>query len=64
MTEPKIKVEEARRDVQESDALLVCAYDDQKKCEKHHLEGAITLNELQSREDQLSKEHALIFYCA
>ena len=46
------------------DALLVCAYESLEKCERLRLEGAITLNELKSRESTLSIEQELIFYCA
>lgn len=45
-------------------ALLVCAYDDARKFEKHHLEGALSLDELRAREDRIPKDRALIFYCA
>ena len=48
----------------DSDALLVCAYESQEKCEKHRLEGAITLTELKSKESELSTGQELIFYCA
>jgi len=48
----------------DSDALLVCAYESHKKCEKLRLEGAITLTELKSKESELSTGQELIFYCA
>lgn len=60
----KIDVRQARKDVQESDALLICAYDSQEKFEANHLEGAISLKEFQAREDELSDDRELIFYCA
>jgi hypothetical protein len=60
----KIGVTQARHDVEVSDALLVCAYDDQEKFEKFRLAGAISLDDLRSQEDSLSKERELIFYCA
>lgn len=43
-------------------ALLVCAYDDEEKCNTIKLEGAISLGALQAR--QPSKQQELIFYCA
>jgi rhodanese-related sulfurtransferase len=46
------------------DTLLVCAYDSEEKFRQHHLEGAISLDELQSRLDSLPKDRELIFYCA
>jgi rhodanese-related sulfurtransferase len=64
MADKKIDVNQARHDVEVSDALLVCAYDDQEKFEKYHLAGAISLDDLRSQEDSLSKERELIFYCA
>jgi rhodanese-related sulfurtransferase len=64
MAVQKIDVTQARHDVEVSDALLVCAYDNQEKFEKYHLADAISLDDLRSREDSLSKERELIFYCA
>lgn len=58
----RIGVEEARRKVQAGQALLVCAYDDEKKCNTIKLEGAISLGALQAR--QPSKQQELILYCA
>jgi rhodanese-related sulfurtransferase len=60
----KVNVTQARHDAEVSDALLVCAYDSQEKFEKYHLAGAMSLDDLRSREDDLSKERELIFYCA
>lgn len=48
----------------ESGALLVCAYDEPAKWTKYRLDGAISLQELQQREQSLGKKHPLIFYCA
>ena len=45
-------------------ALLVCAYDTQEKCQKNHLEGSISLDELKTRPGVLAKEREIIFYCA
>jgi rhodanese-related sulfurtransferase len=64
MTAPKIDVKQARHDVEASDALLVCAYDSEEKFASNHLQGAIPLDELQSKEGELSKQRELIFYCA
>lgn len=58
----RLGVEEARRRVQAGRALLVCAYDDEDKCNKIKLEGAISLKGLQAR--HLSPPQELIFYCA
>ena len=59
-----IGVEEARRKLVAKEALLVCAYMDEAKCNRNKLEGAITLSELQSRLASLSKDQELIFFCA
>jgi hypothetical protein len=61
---PRIDVEEARRRVQSGQALLVCAYEDASKCDRHRLEGAISLSELRTRQDSVPKDRELIFYCA
>jgi rhodanese-related sulfurtransferase len=45
-------------------ALLVCAYDDDGKFEKNRLEGAMSLRTLREREESMSKDKELIFYCA
>jgi hypothetical protein len=64
MSAPKIDAKQARHDVEVSDALLVCAYEDEEKFAKNHLQGAISLNDFRSQEDSLSKDRELIFYCA
>lgn len=64
MSAPKIDVKQARHDVDVSDALLVCAYDSQDKFASNHLQNAIPLGELRSKEDELSKQRELVFYCA
>ncbi|MCI0625332.1 MAG: ArsR family transcriptional regulator [Acidobacteria bacterium] len=48
----------------DSDAMLVCAYDDEDKFEQNHLKGAISLDELESQADSLPKNREIIFYCA
>jgi hypothetical protein len=45
-------------------AFLVCAYDDEEKCRKNYLEGALTLREFQVREDSLPKDSEILLYCA
>ena len=60
----RISVEEAHRDVAEGDALLVCAYSDESKCDRIKLEGAISFGEFQAREATLSRDQPIIFYCA
>lgn len=64
MSASHIDVEQAHRDVQETDALLVCAYDNEKKFNDNHLKGAISLDEFQSIEDSIDEDREIIFYCA
>lgn len=58
----RIDVETARSRVQSDEALLVCAYDDEEKCESLALEGSLSLDELEDRE--VDEDRELIFYCA
>jgi hypothetical protein len=61
---PRIDVQEARRRVSDAQALLVCAYADEAKCERLRLEGATTLPRLETRAGSLPKDTEIIFYCA
>ena len=60
----RIEPREARKKVESGEALLVCAYDDEKKCRQMHLEGAIHLQELEEKLPGIPKEQEIIFYCA
>jgi rhodanese-related sulfurtransferase len=63
MTEPvRISPEEARKKILSNEAILVCAYEEEEKFRKMHLEGAISLNEFKTRVSSLSKEREIIFY--
>ncbi len=53
----------ARLQAADGRTLLVCAYELHAKCERLRLENAITLTELQAREDALPSDTELIFYC-
>jgi len=65
MAEPmRVSPEEVRRKVTFGSALLVCAYEDDEKCKRLHLEGAIFLMEFKSRLSSLSNDQEIIFYCA
>ena len=65
MAQPtRIPVPQAREKIQRGEALLVCAYDDEAKCEQARLPGAITLKELSRRLPALPKTQELVFYCA
>ena len=60
----RIDVTTARRRTESGDALLVCAYDDDEKCGRFALDGAIFMSELRRRTKSLDRDRELIFYCA
>lgn len=70
MAEPiRISPEEAAKKVQpgapgQQSSLLVCAYENEDKARAFRLEGAITLQELQARQESIPDYVELIFYCA
>jgi len=53
-----------RKKIESGEALLVCAYDDEAKCNQMHLEGAMHLQELEEKLSGIPREKELIFYCA
>jgi hypothetical protein len=61
----RVSPRQARTDIDsEHGALLVCAYDDEKKCRQNKLNGSVSFHDLQARADSLPKDRELIFYCA
>lgn len=65
MSEPiRISPEEVRKKVLSGAALFICAYDDEEKFKRMHLENAISFSEFTSRVPTLSSEQEIIFYCA
>ncbi len=63
MTEPvRIPPEEARKKVLSGEAMLVCAYEDEEKFKRSHLEGAVSLREFKDKAVSLSREQEIIFY--
>jgi rhodanese-related sulfurtransferase len=65
MTEPeRISPKEAYEKWKAGAAILVCAYEDDKKFKALHLDGAISFNEFRSKLPSLSKDQEIIFYCA
>lgn len=58
----RIPPEEARQKVLAGQALLVCAYADDAKFSRHHLDGAIPLSAFQAGIDGLSRDQEIIFY--
>lgn len=59
----RIGVTDARVQVQEKTALLVCSYDDDR-CRHILLEGAILQSEFEAKFPTLAKTRPIIFYCA
>lgn len=60
----RISAEDARRNVQSGQALLVCAYEDEAKCGSMRLEGAITWAEFRGMMPSPPKDQEIILYCA
>ena len=60
----RIDVEGTKNKLATGQALLVCAYDNDQKFARNHLEGAISLAELRAKSADLTKDQEIIFYCA
>jgi len=50
--------------VQSGETLLVCAYEDEAKCRRLRLKGAISLAAFKSRLPNLPQDQEIVFYCA
>jgi hypothetical protein len=61
---PRISPQDAYPLVKSGQALLVCAYANEKICSTIMLEGAISLQEFESRLAGLKKDQPIIFYCS
>jgi hypothetical protein len=59
----RISPQDAYTQVSSGQALLVCAYANEKVCSTMMLEGAISLQEFESRLAGLKKDQPIIFYC-
>ena len=59
----RIDPEEAMMKVNSGEALLVCAYEDEK-CKTVLFEGALLRSEFESKLATLSKTQEIIFYCS
>ena len=59
----RIDPEEAMMKVKSGEALLVCAYEDEK-CKTVLFEGALLRSEFESKLATLSKTQEIIFYCS
>ena len=60
----RISVEDARQEVTSGKAMLVCAYEQEEKCNQVALEGSLSLSQFQQRLPSLPKEQEVIFFCA
>jgi rhodanese-related sulfurtransferase len=55
---------EAHQHAADGSALLVCAYESDRKFHNVHLEGAIPLSEFQTQLATIDRDKEIIFYCA
>jgi hypothetical protein len=63
MREPeRITAEEVQKNLKMGKILLVCAYEDEAKFEKMHLQGAISFKEFKSKLPSLPKDQEIVFY--
>jgi hypothetical protein len=60
----RISASDAHEAASRGDAILVCAYDDEAKCDRVRLQGALTMTELRTQQGTLPKDARLLFYCA
>jgi len=61
---PRISPQDTYRQVSSGQAILVCAYADEERCNTMMLQGAISLKEFESRLPNIKKDQPIIFYCA
>jgi hypothetical protein len=62
---PRITVQEVLEAKKRNpDLPIVCAYDDEEKCERLRLDGALTLGEFKARLYEFPKTTPIVFYCA
>jgi hypothetical protein len=59
----RIEPQEAKRLVEQGNAMLICAYDDQR-CKDLLLGGAMLRSEFESKLPAPARNQTLIFYCA
>jgi hypothetical protein len=58
----RISAQHAHTKTKSNQALLVCAYEDEAKCQRLNLDGSISFTSLQSRAASLPKTQEIIFY--
>ncbi len=60
----RVTAQEVHQKLQSGSVLLVCAYEDEDRFRRVHLERAISFSEFTSRLPSLSKNQEIVFYCA
>ena len=60
----RIDVQKTQKKVSAGQALLVCAYDNDEKFARNHLDGAISFAEFREKSESLPTDQEIIFYCA
>ncbi len=60
---PRIPPAETREEVKSGKGLLVCAYSDPGRCSQLPIQGAMNLQEFESRLAGLPRDQEIIFYC-
>ena len=60
----RITPAETAKLVDSGQALLICAYEDEKTYASMNLKGSISIHEFRERRGSLAKDKTLIFYCA
>jgi hypothetical protein len=58
----RVSAEEARAAVTSGRGLLVCAYDNEAKCQANYIAEAISLQKLREIEGTIPKDREIIFY--
>ena len=58
----RISAQPAHTKTASNQALLVCAYEDEAKCQMVNLEGSISFTSFKSRANSLPKSQEIIFY--
>jgi hypothetical protein len=61
---PRVTPAEIYPKLRSGEALLVCAYENEAKFQRFHLEGAISLEEFKSLRPNLPRDREIVFYCA
>ena len=59
----RVTAEGARKKVKSSEALLVCAYEEDERFKQMRLEGALSYKEFKKKVASIPKDKEIIFYC-